>query len=140
MIHDRGRGPELIGTRITVYNLMPYFLDPACTEDAIARLYKLTAEQVAAVRAYALNNAERVMSRHREIEARNAAGNPPEVVEQMKKAHSRLMEFKEWLARRQTTIGGDHENGSRARREESSRSPLFDEWKAQHPSETPEPT
>lgn len=25
LMHDRGRGPEIIGTRITVYNLLPYF-------------------------------------------------------------------------------------------------------------------
>ena len=32
LIHDRGRGPEIVATRITVYNLLPYFLDGAVTE------------------------------------------------------------------------------------------------------------
>src|SRR5437879_4760919 len=32
LIHDRGRGPEIVGTRITVYNLLPHFLDPTATE------------------------------------------------------------------------------------------------------------
>jgi hypothetical protein len=32
LIHDRGRGPELVGPRITVQDLFPYFLDPTATE------------------------------------------------------------------------------------------------------------
>ena len=31
LIHDRGRGPEIVGTRITVYDLLPDFLDPRVT-------------------------------------------------------------------------------------------------------------
>jgi uncharacterized protein (DUF433 family) len=27
IIHDRGRGPEIEGTRITVYDVMDYYLD-----------------------------------------------------------------------------------------------------------------
>ena len=50
MIHDRGRGPEIVGTRITVYNVLSYFLDPADTEDSIATLYDPTARQVTAAR------------------------------------------------------------------------------------------
>ena len=101
LIHDRGRGPEIIGTRITVYNLLPYFLDPSTTETGIAELYGLTVEQVAAARAYALNHAEAVLARHREIEARLARGNPPELVEQLKNTHARLLQFK---ASRQAAI------------------------------------
>jgi uncharacterized protein (DUF433 family) len=51
MIHNRGRGPEIAGSRITVYNLLPYLLDAAVTEDSIAACYDLTTEQVAAARA-----------------------------------------------------------------------------------------
>ena len=29
IIHDRGRGPELVGTRTTVYDVIPYWLDDA---------------------------------------------------------------------------------------------------------------
>ena len=84
LIHDRGRGPEIVGTRITVYNLLPYFLDSSATETGIAELYGLTIEQVAAARAYALNHADAVLARQGEIEARDARGNPPELVEQHK--------------------------------------------------------
>lgn len=60
-------GPEIIGTRINVYHLLPYFLDPTATEAQIAALYELTIEQVAAARAYVLNNPDTVLARHLEI-------------------------------------------------------------------------
>ncbi len=82
LIHDRGRGPELVGTRITVYNLLPNFLDASATEAYICKLYDLSPEQVAAARAYVLNHPDTVLARHLEIEVRMAEGNPPEVIEQ----------------------------------------------------------
>jgi uncharacterized protein (DUF433 family) len=124
LIHDRGRGPELVGTRITVYNLLPYFLDSEVTETEIAKLYRLTVEQVGAARAYALNHAESVLARHREIEAWLARGNPPEVVEQLKKTHERLLQYKEWRARR------DQEESAGADKGRSGRFPTFDDWLA----------
>ena len=85
VIHDRGRGPEIDGTRITVYNLLSDFLDSTATEASIGRLYDLTPEQVAAARAYVLNNPETVLAEHLRIDARMSAGNPPEVIEQANK-------------------------------------------------------
>ncbi len=79
LIHDRGRGPEIVGTRITVYNLLQSFLDPTVTEDEICRIYDLTARQVAAARAYVLGNPDTVLAEHLKIEQRLAAGNSPEV-------------------------------------------------------------
>src|SRR5947209_14749533 len=87
LIHERGRGPEIVGTRITVYHLLPHFLDATATEDFICGLYELTHEQVAAARAYILNNPESVLAQHLEIEARMAAGNPPEVIERARQTH-----------------------------------------------------
>jgi uncharacterized protein (DUF433 family) len=101
LIHDRGRGPEIIGTRITVYNLLLDFLDPTATESDICRLYELTPEQVAAARAYVLNNPDTVLAKHLEIEARMAAGNPPEVIEQAKYTHETFLRFREWLTERE---------------------------------------
>lgn len=94
-IHDRGRGPEVVGTRITVYNLLPYFLDDSTTEAEIAELYELSVEQIAAARAYILNHADTILARHREIEATLARGNPPELVAQLKGSHERLLQFRE---------------------------------------------
>ena len=94
-IHDRGRGPEIIGTRITVFNLMPYFLDPAATEAFIGGMYALTPEQVAAARAYVLNHWDEVIVEHRAIEARLAKGNPPEVLDRADAVRER---FQRWRA------------------------------------------
>jgi hypothetical protein len=42
LIHDRGRGPELVVMRITVQDLFPYFLDKTATEAYVCKLYELT--------------------------------------------------------------------------------------------------
>jgi uncharacterized protein (DUF433 family) len=138
LIHDRGRGPEIRGTRITVYNLLPHFLDPAATEASIGRLYELTAEQVAAARAYVLNNPD-VLAAHLRIEERMAAGNPPEVIEQAKKTHETFVRFKEWLARRQA--GGQGPEAGAAAGEGQNHSdhvPTFREWLAEQGPRPPE--
>src|SRR5271163_2966499 len=121
LIHNRGCGAEIIGTRITVNDLLQHFLDPTETETDICGRYELTAEQVAAARAYILNNADTVLAEHLQIEARIAAGNPPEGIEGAKAARSTLLSFKEWLADREKATAqqqtaqvtsGDARNGS----------------------------
>lgn len=100
LIHDRGRGPEIVGTRITVYHLLPYFLDPSATEAYICLVTQLTPEQVGAARAYVLNHADTVLAEHLKIEARIAAGNPPSVAEKARKTHETFVRFREWLSER----------------------------------------
>lgn len=136
LIHDRGRGPEIVGTRITVYNLLPYFLDATATEAFLCRLYELTQEQVAAARAYVLNNPETVLTRHLDIETRMAAGNPPEVMARAKQTHAAFLRFKDWLAkRRQAEAKEDAEQSTAANGEnDSEHLPSFREWLAQQES------
>lgn len=100
LIHDRGRGAEIVGTRITVLDLLPYFLDPSATEAYICRVNGLSAEQVAAARAHVLLHADTVLADHLEIEARIAAGNPPSVIEKAKQTHEDFVKFRQWLAER----------------------------------------
>ena len=95
LIIDRGR---LRGTRITVYNLLPYFLEPDTTEEHISSLYEITPQQVAALRAYALNHSDEVLAQHRRIEARIAAGNPPELAERLQRTHIEIEKFGRKLA------------------------------------------
>ncbi len=128
LIHDRGRGPEIAGTRITVYNLLEHFLDPTATEAYICGLYELTPEQVAAARAYVLNNSETVLSRHLEIEAKIAAGNPPEAIERAKQTHATFLRFKEWLVNRQRMKNSDAPTSGAGRLQ------TFREWLAEQPS------
>lgn len=136
LIRDRGRGPEIVGTRITVYNLLPHFLDASATEASICQRYELTPEQLAAARAYVLNNADTVLARHLDIEARMAVGNPPEVIERAKRTHDAFLRFKDWLIKgRQTEAQEDAEESSSGDRENGSlRLPTFPEWLEQRQS------
>jgi len=136
LIHDRGRGPEIVGTRITVYNLLPDFLEPAKTEAEICGMYALAPEQVAAARAYVLNNAETVLARHLEIEARMAAGNPPHLIEKMQETHANFLRFKEWLASREKVDRQNHnaEATSESGQNGPRRFPAFKEWLAEQES------
>jgi uncharacterized protein (DUF433 family) len=128
LIHDRGRGPEIIGTRVTVYNLLPYFLDPSATEARVSCLYQLTPEQVAAARAYVLNNADVVLAEHLKIEERLSTGNPSEVIEAARRTHERLLAFKKWLREREQSEADElHADPCPS---ESSTRPTFPEWLA----------
>jgi uncharacterized protein (DUF433 family) len=125
IIQDRGRGPEIAGTRITVYNLLPSFLDPTVTEDEICRVYDLTAGQVAAARAYVLGNPDTVLAEHLKIEERLAVGNPPQVRERAERTKATLQSFKRWLAEREAANG----QGGGAE-ERPAHFPTFREWLA----------
>ncbi len=117
LIHDRGRGPEIIGTRITVYNLLPHFLDPAATESRICRLYELTPEQVAAARAYVLTHLETVLADHLKIEERMSAGNDPKVIELAKQTKAQFVAFSRWLAERDRVTAEDQAAVRQVRRQ-----------------------
>lgn len=131
-IHDQG--PEILGTRLTVHHLLPDFLDPTATEDSICRLYDLKPEQVAAARAYILNHPDIVLGDHLQIEAKMRAGNPPEVVQRANVTHVALLDFKEWLARRQEgeARGSTAEGGRVA----SENLPTLREWLAEQEAST----
>lgn len=132
LVHDRSLGPEIVGMRITVYNLLPYFLDPTATEAYICKIYELTPEQVAAARAYVLNNLETVLARHLEIEARIAAGNPPEVIERAKQTHALFLRFKDWLVKQEETEA--RENAGEFASANGNTLPTFREWLAENES------
>jgi len=133
LIHDRGRGPEIVGTRVTVYNLLPHFLDPTATEAYLCRMYELTPKQIAAARAYVLNNSDTVLTEHLRIEARMAAGNPPQVIEQAKQTHAAFLSFKDWLAEREKAParGQASEATAGSNGAEATPRPTFREWFAE---------
>src|SRR5262245_1822989 len=133
LIHDRGRGPELVGTRITVYDLLPHFLDPTATEAYLCRLYELTPEQVAAARAYVLNNPETVLAEHLQIEARRAAGNPPEVIAHAERTREAFLKFKQWLTEREQAEARERgtQSANGGGQNQSDHFPSFREWFAE---------
>jgi uncharacterized protein (DUF433 family) len=77
-IHDRGRRPEIEGTRITVYDIMDYYEDgwPA---GRIANWLTLRVEEVQCAINYIEANKEEVMAQCRMIVERSEKGNSPEV-------------------------------------------------------------
>jgi len=126
--HTQNGGPEIIGPRLTVYHLLPYFLNPTMTEAEICRIYDLTPNQVAAARAYVLSNPDTVLAEHMKIEARLSVGNPPEVIEQAKRAKETFKRFREWLAKNPVPVA-DPEG------ERPGRGPTFREWLAEQNKE-----
>ncbi|MBV9124503.1 MAG: DUF433 domain-containing protein [Planctomycetes bacterium] len=122
VIQDRGR---IAGTRITVYNLLPSFLDSSVTEEEICRIYELTPEQVAAARAYVLSNPDTVLAEHLRIEEKMAVESPPEVRQQAERARATFKSFKAWLAEKEAAESPEDGAGERPR------FPTFREWLAE---------
>jgi hypothetical protein len=98
----------------------------------------MTAEQVAAARAYVLNNPDEVLTQHRQIEARIAQGNPPEVIEKATKTHATFVNFKKWLAERDAAAAQEHttETNFASDANGSKQFPSFKEWIAEHDSQS----
>ena len=77
LIHDRGRGPEIFGTRVTVYNILDH--EAADSPEAIAAIFRLELAQVHAALAYINDHRDELMIEYRKMLARDEAGNSPEI-------------------------------------------------------------
>ena len=76
-IVDRGRGPQLSTSRITVQDLVPYFQD-ACSHDEIIRwIPTLTVEEIQAIERYIQEHYAEVMDQDRRIRERAEARRKP---------------------------------------------------------------
>ncbi len=132
LIHDRGRGPEIKGTRITVYNLMSYLLDPTMTETLICAAYDhaVTPEQVAAARAYVLNNADTVLAEHLKIEERIANEINAQNRGRAIREKGTFLKFKEWLVHQEEAAARERAEDAKpnGNQGDSNRSPTFREW------------
>jgi uncharacterized protein (DUF433 family) len=89
-ILDRGRGPELAGTRITVFDVIPYLRLGWC-EASIAILFSLSTDQVRTLVEYIEQHKDEVMTENAKIEARIAHGNPAEIEEQLRNSPVRAL-------------------------------------------------
>ena len=98
VIRDRGRGPELAGTRVTVFDIIPW-LRAGHHPTYIAASFGLSTPEVEALTRYIEEHKDEVMAINAKIEERIARGNPPEVEERLKKSHEKLMALKEQLLR-----------------------------------------
>ncbi len=86
-IVDRGCGPEIAGTRITVYTILQY---ADWHHTALAALLNLSSEQVLVAREYIEQHREEVMAENEKILARIRRGNPPEIRAKLKVSRAKV--------------------------------------------------
>jgi uncharacterized protein (DUF433 family) len=101
---DRGRGPELPGIRITVFDVIPY-LRAGHSPTYVAALLGLSTDEVLALVQYIEEHREEVMAQNQKIEERIARGNPPEVEARRAEFHARLLAYREELRRKKSEEG-----------------------------------
>ncbi len=101
-IIDRGRGPEIAGTRITVYDVMDY-LKHGWHRDRIAALFRLSSRDVQAAIDYIEEHREQVQADYQRILDRHHTYEyPPDVAAKVQRcreaATRRLNEIYKQLA------------------------------------------
>jgi uncharacterized protein (DUF433 family) len=107
-IINRGRGPELAGIRITVYDIIPY-LQAGHGPMYIAAVLGLSTDEVKALMQYLEEHKEEVMAENRKIEERIARGNPPEIEAMREQSHAKLLAYREELRRKKALEGSNGE-------------------------------
>ena len=85
-IINRGRGPEIAGTRITVYDILDY---SDWHHTTIAAWFRISLRQVLAARQYIEDHKEEVMAEYQEMLERDARGNPPELQAKLDAIHAK---------------------------------------------------
>ena len=90
-IINRGRGPEIAGTRITVYDII-YYWQAGWHHTAIAAQFRLSSAEVQVAIRYIEEHKEQVMAAYAKIMERINRGNPPEIEAMREASHARLME------------------------------------------------
>lgn len=105
-IVDRGRGPQLSTSRITVQNLVPYFQEGWSVEEILRWVPALTATELQVVRQYFEENKEEVLEVDRQIRERNAQQrNSPEVEKILQEARVERLALMEELRQRKNANG-----------------------------------
>jgi uncharacterized protein (DUF433 family) len=108
-IIDRGRGPVLAGTRITVFDILPY-LEAGHSPTYIAAVLRLSTPEVEALIRYIEEHREEVLAENQKIDERIARGNPPEVEARLPGSRARLIALRDEL-RRQALRGETNGTG-----------------------------
>ena len=92
VIHNRGRGPEIEGTRITVYDVLDYMLAGWHCE-RIAFLFKLHPEEIQVAMDYIRDHSLEVLREYVKILERCERGNPPELQAKLDARHEQFQEL-----------------------------------------------
>jgi uncharacterized protein (DUF433 family) len=86
-IIDRGRGPELAGTRVTVFDVLHY-LDAGHGPTYIAAVLGISTPAVQTLMQYIEEHKEEVRAENQKILDRIARGNPPEVEARLRESRA----------------------------------------------------
>jgi uncharacterized protein (DUF433 family) len=97
-IVERGDGPKIDGTRITVYTILEY-LRLGRSRDWMAAFFRLSSRQIQAAIDYIREHESEVNAEYDLIMERIRAGNPPDVVAKLQANRAKA---KAWLAEHQT--------------------------------------
>ena len=95
-IIDRGRGPEIAGTRITVFHVLEYHM-AGMHRDAIATSLWLSSDQVEAAMNYIEEHRAEVAREYEAIQQRIRRANPPWIREKFRQSHAKLEALRERL-------------------------------------------
>jgi uncharacterized protein (DUF433 family) len=88
MIIDRGCGPQIAGSRITVYDVL-YETEEGLQPAEIADLFELSLDEVNSALQFIEDNKDDVRRDYAAIQARHARGNSPEVQARWRETHAK---------------------------------------------------
>jgi len=89
-IIKKGRGPEIAGTRITVFDVLEYH-EAGWHRDEIAVLFDLSSQQVETAIRYIEAHRDEVTATYGRIMERINRGNPPEIQAKIDAGHERFL-------------------------------------------------
>jgi uncharacterized protein (DUF433 family) len=89
-IIEVGRGPQIEGTRITVFDVIEYHKN-GWHRDEIAALFDLSSQQVEAAIRYIEEHRDEVMAAYERNMERINRGNPPEIQAKLDAGHDRFL-------------------------------------------------
>ncbi|MGO9471460.1 MAG: DUF433 domain-containing protein [Isosphaeraceae bacterium] len=101
-----GRGPEIAGTRITVYDVLEYHT-AGWHRDMIADTLELSSGQVEVAIRYIEDHREEVMAAYEKNMERINRGNPPELQAKLDAGHERFLAMVRELRDAKSREAGD---------------------------------
>lgn len=106
IIINRGRGPEIAGTRITVFDIMDYTSEDWDHEE-IAELFRLSVDQVAAAVEYIEQHEDELLPQYLKMLVRDMRGNPPEIQAKLDAIREKMKPVWEELRRKRRQANGN---------------------------------
>jgi len=107
-IVDRGRGPEIKGTRITVYSILDFMIE-GWHRERIADFFRIHPEEVESALTYIREHTLEVLREYVNILERCERGNPPALQAKLDVRHGEFQrlvrEVREAKARGETDVG-----------------------------------